>query len=31
MCWVVDEIGWKYGWSKVRGPSEWWHVDFVGG
>jgi hypothetical protein len=28
---VIDQIGWKYGWSKVRGPSEWWHVDYVGG
>jgi hypothetical protein len=31
MRWVVDRIGWKYGWSKVHGPSEWWHVDYVGG
>ena len=31
MRWVVDELGWKYGWKKVRGPDEWWHVDFVGG
>ena len=28
---VIDQIGWKYGWSKVHGPSEWWHVDYVGG
>lgn len=27
---VVDEIGWKYGWTKIHGPSEWWHVDFGG-
>jgi LysM repeat protein len=31
MRWVIDQIGWKYGWSKVHGPSEWWHVDYVGG
>jgi LysM repeat protein len=28
---VVDKIGSKYGWSKVHGPDEWWHVDYVGG
>jgi LysM repeat protein len=28
---VIDQIGWKYGWSKVHGPNEWWHVDYVGG
>jgi LysM repeat protein len=28
---VIDQIGWKYGWSKVHGPDEWWHVDYVGG
>jgi LysM repeat protein len=28
---VIDQIGWKYGWSKVHAPSEWWHVDYVGG
>jgi LysM repeat protein len=31
MRWVVDQIGWKYGWGKVHGPAEWWHVDYVGG
>jgi LysM repeat protein len=31
MRWVIDQIGWKYGWSKVHGPGEWWHVDYVGG
>jgi LAS superfamily LD-carboxypeptidase LdcB len=31
MRWVVDQLGWKYGWTKVHGPSEWWHVDYVGG
>ena len=30
MRWVIDQIGWKYGWTKVHGPSEWWHVDYVG-
>lgn len=28
---VIDEIGWKYGWGKVHGPDEWWHVDYLGG
>jgi LysM repeat protein len=28
---VIDQLGWKYGWSKVHGPNEWWHVDYVGG
>ena len=28
---IIDQIGWKYGWSKVHGPSEWWHVDYIGG
>jgi LAS superfamily LD-carboxypeptidase LdcB len=28
---IIDEIGWKYGWSKVHAPTEWWHVDYVGG
>jgi LAS superfamily LD-carboxypeptidase LdcB len=31
MRWVIDQIGWRYGWSKVNGPGEWWHVDYVGG
>jgi LysM repeat protein len=30
MRWVIDQIGWKYGWTKVHGPGEWWHVDYVG-
>jgi LysM repeat protein len=30
MRWVIDQIGWKYGWGKVHGPSEWWHVDYIG-
>jgi LysM repeat protein len=30
MRWVIDQIGWKYGWAKVHGPAEWWHVDYVG-
>jgi hypothetical protein len=24
-------IGWKYGWTKVHGPGEWWRVDYKGG
>jgi LysM repeat protein len=31
MRWVVDQIGWKYGWGKSHGPGEWWHVDYLGG
>ena len=31
MRWVVDQIGWKYGWTKSHGPGEWWHVDYLGG
>jgi LysM repeat protein len=30
MRWVVDQIGAAYGWTKVHGPDEWWHVDYVG-
>jgi LAS superfamily LD-carboxypeptidase LdcB len=28
---VIDQIGWKYGWGKAHAPSEWWHVDYLGG
>jgi LysM repeat protein len=28
---VIDTIGPAYGWAKVHGPDEWWHVDYVGG
>jgi LysM repeat protein len=31
MRWVIDQIGWKYGWGKINGPGEWWHVDYLGG
>jgi LAS superfamily LD-carboxypeptidase LdcB len=30
MRWVVDKIGYLYGWGKVHGPDEWWHVDYLG-
>jgi LysM repeat protein len=30
MRWVIDQIGWKYGWGKVHAPNEWWHVDYTG-
>lgn len=30
MRWVLDHIGWKYGWGKARGAGEWWHVDYIG-
>jgi len=28
---VVDAIGSTFGWGKVHGPDEWWHVDYLGG
>ena len=31
MRWVIDQLGWKYGWSKVHGLNEWWHVEYGGG
>jgi LAS superfamily LD-carboxypeptidase LdcB len=31
MRWVIDQIGWKYGWGKAHAPGEWWHVDYLGG
>jgi hypothetical protein len=31
MRWVVDQTGSSYGWSKLHGPNEWWHVDYIGG
>jgi hypothetical protein len=31
MRWVIDQIGWKYGWGKAHAPDEWWHVDYLGG
>jgi LysM repeat protein len=30
MRWVIDQIGWKYGWGKVHAPGEWWHLDYTG-
>jgi LysM repeat protein len=30
MRWVIDQIGWKYGWGKAHAPGEWWHVDYLG-
>jgi LysM repeat protein len=27
---IVDAIGAAYGWGKVHGPGEWWHVDYLG-
>jgi LAS superfamily LD-carboxypeptidase LdcB len=30
MRWVVDQIGAAYGWGKIHGPGEWWHVDYLG-
>jgi LysM repeat protein len=31
MRWVIDQTGASYGWSKLHGPNEWWHVDYFGG
>lgn len=31
MRWVIDQTGPGYGWAKVHGPNEWWHVDYLGG
>jgi LysM repeat protein len=28
---VIDQIGPNYGWAKVEAPTEWWHVNYVGG
>ena len=27
---VIDQIGSQFGWGKIHGPGEWWHVDFLG-
>ena len=27
---VIDQIGSNYGWGKINGPGEWWHVDYLG-
>jgi hypothetical protein len=28
---IVDAIGPKYGWKKTEAPTEWWHMNYVGG
>ena len=28
---IVDSIGGQFGWGKIYGPTEWWHVDYLGG
>ena len=30
MRYVIDQIGYAYGWGKSHGPGEWWHVDYLG-
>jgi LAS superfamily LD-carboxypeptidase LdcB len=30
MRYVIDQIGYLYGWGKAHGPNEWWHVDYIG-
>jgi D-alanyl-D-alanine carboxypeptidase len=27
----INNHGARYGWKKVEAPSEWWHVNYVGG
>lgn len=27
----IDEHGHAFGWAKVEAPSEWWHVNYIGG
>lgn len=27
----IDEHGGEFGWKKTEAPTEWWHVNFVGG
>jgi hypothetical protein len=28
---IIDRVGRAFGWAKVEAPSEWWHVNYVGG
>jgi LysM repeat protein len=28
---VIDQLGPSYGWGKTEAPTEWWHVNYVGG
>lgn len=28
---IIDSIGSTFGWGKIHGPGEWWHVDYLGG
>ncbi len=28
---IVDSLGPSFGWGKIHGPGEWWHVDYLGG
>jgi LysM repeat protein len=30
MRWAIDQIGAQFGWGKIHGPGEWWHVDYLG-
>lgn len=30
MRWVIDQIGWSYGWGKTEAPGEWWHINYGG-
>lgn len=28
---IVNRFGKKFGWDKIEAPSEWWHINYVGG
>ncbi len=28
---AIDQLGARYGWVKTEAPTEWWHVNYVGG
>lgn len=28
---AIDRAGRAFGWAKVEAPSEWWHVNYIGG
>ncbi len=31
MATVIDQLGASHGWAKTEAPTEWWHVNYVGG
>jgi LysM repeat protein len=28
---AVDKLGWRFGWAKTEAPSEWGHINYIGG